>query len=240
MINYQKYWDELDNALHVDTSEEFFQSYAAEVLFYIGNRSTMVDTGCGSGEVLLRLKDHFDKIYAIDFSKNMLNQAKKKFTEKDQNISFHVANMLNIDDVVKEPVDVIYNNAVLQYICEDETKKFLEKSKSLLKPGGRIVLMNVPSVEYKDLFQLEFFRTPGYMSFEEMIKRYLALKWGNFKGKLKNSSFQFDDGIGYWFDPTFFHKIADELGLKCQIFNSATMYYRYRFHAVLDLKDYSI
>lgn len=237
MIDYQKYWDELDNPLHVDNTEEFYESYAKEILFYLGDRSSMVDTGCGSGDVLLRLKDSFDRIYAVDFSENMLNLAKDKFKDLSANhISFHVANMLNIDEFVKEPVDVIYNNAVLQYITEEDTINFLKKAKALLKKGGRVVLMNVPSVEYKDLFQLEFYRTTEYMSFKEITKRFLALKWINKKAKLKDKNFHYDDGIGYWYRPKFFHEIAEELGFKCQIFNSATMHYRYRFHVILDLK----
>ena len=236
MTYYQKYWDKFKDPMHVIENDAFYQSYIDEIRFYLGEKNTIVDTGCGRGEIIVRLADYYDKIYAIDFTYNMLDQAKALFEGKRSNhVEFIKANMLDIDQVLKEKVDVIYNNQVIQYLTEEEIESFVKKSKALLNDEGRIVLMHIPNLECKNLFQIEFYRTTKLDSINNIVKRKIALNLNNFKSKLFKKDYHYDDGIGYWFYPTLFYEIADRLGLDCQVYGPRILGYRYRFHVVLEL-----
>ena len=47
-------------------------------LSLIKKKSTVLDIGCGDGELLRKLKKNRCKCYGVDFSQNLIQEAKKK------------------------------------------------------------------------------------------------------------------------------------------------------------------
>lgn len=84
----KEYWDNVKD-YHAEITAVFaVRNKLTKCLENIPNKSEMMvaDFGCGCGDAIPYLQD-FKKIYAIDFSDNMLNQTKQNYGHLD-NISF--------------------------------------------------------------------------------------------------------------------------------------------------------
>lgn len=232
--NWLTFWNMMDNPAHTYNTDEWFDKYSQEILFYIKDSTLLVDTGCGSGEVLIRLNTFFKKIIAIDFSQSMINAAHEKIVKNNiSNIDLYCANMLDIDTYVTQPVDCIYNNGVIQYLTLNEIEIFFIKAHKLLNSTGKLVIMNIPDRKCFDLYAMQFFKTTKPHSFYFWIIEYIRFKLWIIKQKMKNEKYQYNGDIGTWISIDEITAIATKTGFTADITYSMYLPYGYRFHAVL-------
>lgn len=99
---------------------------------------TVLDFGCGTGTITLRIARHTDKVYGVDISGGMLKRAQQN--RKDQHADNAVFMKLTaLDEMFQDnffQVVTIFN--VLQYI--DNRQKIFNQAYSLLQPKGKLII----------------------------------------------------------------------------------------------------
>lgn len=96
---------------------------------------TILDLGCGSGDMDdYFIKNGAKKVIATDISKNMIEEAKKKYNNKK--IDFIMLKMENISSI-KEKFDIVYSSLAFHYI--KDFNKLIKNIYNLLKPNGFLV-----------------------------------------------------------------------------------------------------
>lgn len=126
---------ELYNKFQEERSKPFEDLKA---LIDIRDNMSVIDLGCGTGELTLSLKDMLpgSTVLGIDSSQEMLEMAKNKSVP---GLSFK---LLGIQDIEDE-WDLIFSNAAIQWLPDHS--ELILKLISHLRPGGQITIQ-MPSV----------------------------------------------------------------------------------------------
>lgn len=98
-------------------------------------RSLAVDVGCGRGEVVARLAEHFDQVRGIDSDAEMRGVSRAR-TAGLPNVTI---DSLAFDDL-SPGVDLITMIAVLHHLDLDQA---LEQVRRVLNPGGRFLCVGL-------------------------------------------------------------------------------------------------
>jgi len=233
---YKEYWGGQETPGHPIMSTDAFDKYAKEILYYLQDGNMIVDAGCGSAEMLVLIAHHFKKAIGIDYSEKMLQIAKKNARQNSvSNIEFIQDDILNIGQHLKGKADYIYSNAVVQYLNEGQLNEFMAKSRKLLQPHGKLLLMNIPDKKYFFLYCVNFFRTEVPMGFLSVILNYLRFKFWLLRKKLVNPGFNysFEGSIGYWYSYSDLRRLAAKNDFRIDFTHSIYPPHGYRFHAIL-------
>jgi SAM-dependent methyltransferase len=107
--------------------------------FYIGNGARIADFGCGPGLYSSRLSQKGARVTGIDFSNRSIQYAADQ--AKKDGLEIEYVNQNYLDYVSDEQFDLI-----LMIMCDfcalspTQRKTMLKKFRSLLKPGGHVLL----------------------------------------------------------------------------------------------------
>lgn len=121
---------------HKYTSDfSFVHQYGNSVIELIdaNKHSTILDLGCGNGALSKVLYDKGYNVRGIDASKELLDIAKKNYSD----IDFIEADATNFS--LKEPVDVVFSNAVFHWINREQQQDMLRCVYDALKENGQFV-----------------------------------------------------------------------------------------------------
>lgn len=101
-----------------------------------GSPDTVVDLGCGTGELTVSLKERWPRasVRGIDSSPEMIERA-----PKDQGVAFELG---RAEDFDASGIDVLVSNALLQWVPDHE--RLLGEWTAQLNPGGWLAFQ-VPS-----------------------------------------------------------------------------------------------
>lgn len=205
-INFKSLWNKSGDIYHdyalnfpqyIKTNEKLVEFADIQ-----GNQ-IIVDLACGTGlttKEILRKNPNVNKIFAIDFSKNMINVAKNYINSNK--VSFIIGNANNINNLLKEKVDLIVcNSAFWQF---DNLEKVLNSASKILKENGKFVFnlnqqfFNFTEIEKNQKLIIEFI-------FKELKKRKYKTD-NKIKSKLKmdyilnifsNSGFRLEKVLNY-------------------------------------------
>ena len=122
------------NKSFIDQSEEWIASY-----FQVDNNTEIADFGCGPGLYTTRLAERGAIVTGIDFSENSIKYAKQAAAEKELIIDYVLTNYLDFETTNR--FDLI--TMIMCDFCvlsPEQRIKMLSKFKSLLKPGGSVLL----------------------------------------------------------------------------------------------------
>lgn len=121
------------NAALYDDSHSFVSKYGAGPLALLDPQDgeSILDLGCGTGDIAKQLHEIGAHITAVDNSPSMIEMAKSKYPE----IDFAVKDATELD--YKEDFDAVFSNATLHWVRPPE--KALDGIFRSLKPGGRFV-----------------------------------------------------------------------------------------------------
>jgi len=118
---------------------------------YITPNAKIMDAGCDTGRdaIYLSAKYPDTQITALDISQKAINEANIRLAKtKRKNVSFSVADLLNID--YSEQFDIIYSIDVLEHIANID--KCFENLYNALKPYGKLII-HVPCPNQKRHFK---------------------------------------------------------------------------------------
>jgi putative AdoMet-dependent methyltransferase len=131
-----------------DSRHKMFRDYnqeARQIVAALGltPSMTVIDLGCGTGAFALHAAEHCGKVYAVDVSKAMLNQARRKARRAGlTNVEFHQAGFLTYEHDA-EPADAAVCVAALHHLPDFWKAVGLCRLASMLKPDGRLYLFDV-------------------------------------------------------------------------------------------------
>jgi ubiquinone/menaquinone biosynthesis C-methylase UbiE len=128
----------------------------------------LVDLGCGNGALLKELATRIGYGYGLDASENMLRFA------RESNQHHHNLEFIHVTDsripLPDKSVDIIISMLSFRYVNWENT---MAEMKRILKPGGRILLVDMVSTS------VQWFEFP----------QFLLSKWKQFLQKKKNPVF---------------------------------------------------
>jgi ubiquinone/menaquinone biosynthesis C-methylase UbiE/DNA-binding transcriptional ArsR family regulator len=154
-------WSEL-RSLHVDESNV---EAAIQAMIGSTNIGTIVDLGTGTGRILELFAKQATQLYGIDSSRDMLAIARANF--EHQNLR-HA--QLRQADVFELPLtdamaDVVTIHQVLHFL--DEPLKALSEARRILKPNGKVLVVDFAPHDLEELREQHAHRRLG-ISAEQM------------------------------------------------------------------------
>jgi SAM-dependent methyltransferase len=111
-----------------------------EPVFSDGSRKSILDAGCGEGEITKDIASTFNvDIDAFDISENALTVARRK--NHHENINYFQLDL--IDFVPDKKYDLILCEEALYYLSDDERVHTIRKFHDAIKPGGYFRLTSI-------------------------------------------------------------------------------------------------
>jgi trans-aconitate 2-methyltransferase len=94
---------------------------------------TVLDAGCGTGKVTAVLAERVPRgrVIGVDASRSMIEKARERLPTAVELVR---ADLLDLD--LAEPVDVVFSNATLHWIHDDD--RLFNRLYAALRPGGRL------------------------------------------------------------------------------------------------------
>jgi len=141
---YERY-DSMNNVLSLGV-DRIWRSRAAKECIITSKSYKILDIAAGTGEFAIAIKKECErndkqvKLTGVDFNKDMLSVAKEKVKARNIDIKFEVGDALNLRFPDKSFEIVTSAFAMRDF---DSLSKFAKEVHRVLKPGGKIVLMDM-------------------------------------------------------------------------------------------------
>jgi SAM-dependent methyltransferase len=126
----------------------------------VTTNDTVLEIGCGTGRIGIKLAPRCGHWIGSDVSQNMLRHAKDTLRDL-KNVSFVHLNGTDLHGIADRSVDVTYCSGVFMHLDEWDRYRYVVEARRVLKPGGRLYIdnFNLRSEEgwalFEDLFKLE-------------------------------------------------------------------------------------
>ncbi|OGO77133.1 MAG: hypothetical protein A2Y23_13830 [Clostridiales bacterium GWB2_37_7] len=116
-----------------------------ERLLSVNEKDRILDIACGNGNFSKRLVELGANVTAFDYSKKMIENAKKRCSHCIDKIDFHVVDATNKDDLEKLNINAPYDKAVSNMAIMDiaDITPLFSSVSRLLKPGGIFVFSTI-------------------------------------------------------------------------------------------------
>jgi trans-aconitate methyltransferase len=117
-----------------DREMAFVSAFGAPLidLLQVKPGETVIDWGCGSGDLAAAIAEKGANVVGIDFSSSMIDSARAR----NPALKFEVADGQRY--VAEEPVDAVFSNAALHWMTD--AAGAAASMAASLKPGGRLVV----------------------------------------------------------------------------------------------------
>ncbi|HUL43496.1 MAG TPA: glycosyltransferase [Bacteroidota bacterium] len=110
--------------------------------------SKLLEAGCGSGHLSLRLNEAGYKTTLFDFEPKAIAAAQKAFLAHRRRGVFVEGDLFEIEKRVSTPADIVWNSGVLEHFDFSTLVSALEKMKSVARKGVFFIVPNPASVVY--------------------------------------------------------------------------------------------
>lgn len=155
-MNWRQYWNELARTesdpqrqvARTKNSRELGKADTDRLIHHLLGlldlrpEHRLLDVCCGNGLLTKRLAAHCQEVTGVDLSDMMIEHAKHHFSAP--NIDYHQGNVADIGELATGTYDRILLQFSFQYLNKSEAEKALRGMASLLAPGGKIILGDVP------------------------------------------------------------------------------------------------
>jgi len=121
---------------------------------------TLLDVCCGNGLITNRLARHCKQVVGIDFSKKLIAAAKEN--TDTQNLSFIEEDATRLATSLELKFDKILLYFSFQYLSSTQGALVISEMKTLLKPGGVILIGDIPDQKKFWLYYDSFLKRAFY------------------------------------------------------------------------------
>ncbi len=137
---------------NIPDRKRFEEAYTGEAPWDIGRpqkpfvaaadriSGSVLDVGCGTGDLALFLAQRGRKVTAIDFLAAPIERAKRKADQRNASATFFVSDALALAEW-HEQFENIVDCGLFHVFSDDDRKKYVAGLAHVLKPGGRVFLM---------------------------------------------------------------------------------------------------
>lgn len=136
-----RFWDDVAEhyARKPVENPEAFERKIDVTRTHLNTAATVLDIGCGTGSLALRLAPHARHVHGVDISTEMIRIARGKAASQGiPNVSFHVGTLEDYATTVPAAsIDVICAYSLLHLVRD--RRATLEQIFRLLRPGGVLV-----------------------------------------------------------------------------------------------------
>ena len=217
---WRKYWSDKSSPLYGRDNDDFYARYGDElrvILRQAGDYRSVLELGCGSGDLFQPLGFDACDYTGVDFSQNML----EAFRAREPGARLLESNAADFQ--VDRQFDVIFSSGLVQYFDLDTFERHLAICRGMMSRSSVVVHAGLLWSRHKWLFRSGW--GPGRPpERRNRIKRALRPWYSMYKGQ-----------IGKWYSPQIVASIAQRQGFQCQFFGS--IHFIYRFHVLLRLCD---
>lgn len=96
---------------------------------------TVLDVGCGTGEVALEMAERGHEAWGIDISPNAIDQAKAKAKLRGLDATFLVGNALELEHLNRK-FDTVLDCGLFHTFSDPERELYAQQLATILAPGG--------------------------------------------------------------------------------------------------------
>ena len=183
--------------------------------------------GAVQRELLVHYAPEYERLIGVDFSASMLDEASKRIRErKCENISLILADDKTVWDKLEFSFDRITAAGVLQFLTYQEIDEFIFNASKYLNKDGKIVIFDIQDSRLYPLWKIGLFsKDPKPVNILRKVGFELKTM---VSASLKNRP---RDILGYTHTPYKIEKIVNKHGFEMICVQS--MYYEYKFHAII-------
>ncbi|HIH74450.1 MAG TPA: class I SAM-dependent methyltransferase [Methanosarcina sp.] len=231
MSNPKSVWEEFfadkRSGGHRSSSDEFISKEAREKLFHLNGGKTLLDFGCGAGELLVHYAPEYERLIGADFSASMLDEASERITRKGhENITLILADDKAVWEKLDSSFDRITAAGVIQYLTYEEIDNFICNASKHLNKGGKIVLFDILNPYLYPLWKIGLFSKNA--DYRRIFRKIGFETFNVIASSLKNRP---RDILGSTHKPCIIENIANKHGFEMEHVQS--MYYEYKYHAII-------
>ncbi|HAR64344.1 MAG TPA: class I SAM-dependent methyltransferase [Candidatus Margulisbacteria bacterium] len=195
---------DVKQAENYDNQHQKFRNYEQELIGMIEFLSlqntqemTLIDLGCGTGATAILASAKFKRIYAVDVSEVMINQAKTKMATIN-NIEFINSGFLSYEHKA-EPADIVLTKAAFHHLPDFWKQIALINMNKMLKLGGILYIFDIvfhfEPTEYKNKINdwVTGFEIKAGKEFRTEVETHIRDEFSTFnwvmEGMLKKAGF---------------------------------------------------
>ena len=101
---------------------------------------SVLDAGCGTGDIALFLASRGNKVTGIDFLEEPIKRARRKAAERKLSVTFLVKDALSLVDW-SERFDNVIDSGLFHVFSDEDRKQYVAGLATILRPAGRLFLM---------------------------------------------------------------------------------------------------
>jgi ubiquinone/menaquinone biosynthesis C-methylase UbiE len=174
LIRWAPYYDFTVNIVTLGKARALRKITVEQALIKPGD--SVLDVGCGTGEVTLLAKTRAKegKAYGIDPAPEMIAVAQKKALQKRLEIDFRVG-VIEALPFPDASLDVVTSSLMMHHLPEDLKVRGLAEIYRVLKPGGRLLIADFmrPTGSFLNHLFIAFTRHQGLKSGIEDLQNLL-------------------------------------------------------------------
>jgi amino acid adenylation domain-containing protein len=170
-------WNESYTGLPIAKEEmrEWLDSTVERIL--VRHPKRLLEIGCGTGLLLLRIAPHCARYFGTDISRSALDNIERQIAKLESpwsQVTLALKSADNLEDITPKAFDGVILNSVVQYFPSiDYLVKVLESAANKLDAGGFIFVGDVRSLPLLEAFHadVQLHKAPGSLSKVDLRQR---------------------------------------------------------------------